>query len=116
VVDEISSAKQAHLPTLAKPAGGWDDPSVNAATTLKADDRRRVLLPGIEPGERFDYTLDSEGRIILRRLKPVPEVAERPARLIKLKRDGEGRLRVPSSVRVSRDEIVRSVREERHRR
>ena len=89
---------------------------MNAATTLKADDKRRVVLPDIEAGERFDYTVDSEGRIILRRLAPIPDSVERPARLVKLKRDSKGRLRPLSSVNVDPHQVARLVREERRSR
>lgn len=81
--------------------------------TLKADDRRRVLLPDIDPGERFDYTVDSEGRIILRPLRPVPDTAESPAKVIKLKRDKSGRLSPPPGLNLDSGQIVRSIRAER---
>lgn len=41
--------------------------------TVTADDRKRVMLPDAKPGELFDYSRDAEGRIILRRMKSVPE-------------------------------------------
>jgi hypothetical protein len=81
--------------------------------TVKADDRRRVLLPDIAPNERFDYSIDRHGRIILRRLRPIPETADSSLRVIKLKKV-KGRWGAP--VKVSREAIAQSVREERRRR
>jgi hypothetical protein len=81
--------------------------------TVTADDRRRVQLPDVKPGECFDVSKDSAGRIVLRRLRPEPESIESEARVVKLKRGKDGYLAPDPPVTVSPDEVARVIREER---
>jgi len=77
--------------------------------TVTADERKRVILPDAKPGERFDYTRDSEGRIVLR---PEPAATPIEARIVKTKIGKNGLPYVPD-VKVTREEIARAIREER---
>jgi hypothetical protein len=45
----------------------WDNPLM----TVTADDKKRVVLPSAEPGDRFDLQPSGEGTFVLRRLEPV---------------------------------------------
>ena len=80
--------------------------------TVTADQRKRVTLPDARPGERFAYTRDSEGRIVL-----CPESTDTPikARIVKTQIGKNGLPYIPD-VKVAREEIARAIREERDRR
>src|SRR5438045_4042801 len=52
----------------------------NSRMTVTADDRKRVVLPAAEPGDRFDLQTSGEGTFILRRLEPAQRS---PAKLVK---------------------------------
>ncbi len=51
-------------------------------TTLKADDRSRVKLPEVQPGEVFAYEKSPDGRIVLTKLEPA-KVKTNRAHLVK---------------------------------
>ncbi len=38
--------------------------------TVTADENRRVTLPSVRPGDRFDVHLSGEGKVVLTRLDP----------------------------------------------
>ena len=38
--------------------------------TVTADEKRRVTLPSVRPGDRFDVQLAGEGKVVLTRLSP----------------------------------------------
>ena len=44
----------------------------NPTMTVTADDKRRVVLPGAKPGDRFDL-VPSAGGFVLRKLQPAPK-------------------------------------------
>jgi hypothetical protein len=47
----------------------WDSPTV----TVKADTKKRVIVPGAKPGDVFDYQEQTNGHFLLVRLnKPEP--------------------------------------------
>ena len=77
--------------------------------TITADERKRVILPDAKPGERFEYTRDNEGRIVLR---PEPVAAPIEARIVKTEIGQNGLPYIPG-VKNTREEIVRAIREER---
>jgi hypothetical protein len=55
--------------------------------TLKADNRRRVQLPGAKPGQVFAYVDEGNGRVTLILVKPVVE--DRPTAKVRfIKEDG----------------------------
>ena len=56
---------------LALAGGRWDNPTMAIST---ADAKRRVVLPGANPGDVFDIRSQGEGRVLLVRLEhPKPE-------------------------------------------
>jgi hypothetical protein len=76
--------------------------------TVTADERKRVTLPDAKPGERFDYTRDEQGQIVLR---PEPATAS-DARIVKTEIGKNGLPYIPG-VKITREEIARAIREER---
>ncbi len=40
--------------------------------TVVADAKKRVVLPMVKPGDRFDVQVAGEGQILITRLEPVP--------------------------------------------
>lgn len=82
---------------------------IRLAMTVTADERQRVTLPDAKPGERFDYTRDEQGRILLR---PAPVAIENAARIVKTEIGKNGLPYIPG-VKVTREEIARAIREER---
>lgn len=80
--------------------------------TVIADDRCRVKLPeGSAPGDRFDVSVDSQGRVIYRKLKPVPRDLE-SVPLAKITKGKDG-LPVVNMPEVTSEMVARLVREER---
>jgi hypothetical protein len=79
--------------------------------TVTVDDKNRVRLKDAKPGQRFDYTRDSEGRIILRRLKPNPETVESPLPRKRLVKGKDGRLYVAGGVPIT-NELVKKLLED----
>ncbi len=77
--------------------------------TVTADERKRVTLPDAKPGESFDYTRDEQGRIVLR---PEPAAGENGARIVETEIGKNGLPYIPG-VKVTREEIARSIREAR---
>ena len=84
--------------------------------TVIADDRGRVKV--VEPCERFcDVSKDSQGRTILRKLLPFPaEIENVPIARFKKGKEGLPVLALPKGVTVSREQIAKSIREERNNR
>ena len=58
------------------PPKAWDNPTVKIA---RADAKRRVVIPGAEPGDVFDIHPDGKGRYVLVRLYR-PEAEPRMSR------------------------------------
>lgn len=54
---------------------GWDHPTV----TTKADVKRRIVLPGAEPGDVYDVQRRSDGTLLLVKLQ-LPEQREKVSR------------------------------------
>jgi hypothetical protein len=82
--------------------------------TLTVDDRQRVRLPKVQPGQVFAYEPDSDGSI-----KLVPVVTKRsPKRLLAklVKRDGGMFFDVPKGYRLDPEAIGKAVAEERESR
>ena len=67
------------------------------------------MLPDAKPGERFNYTRDNQGRIVLR---PEPAVTASEARIVKTEIGKNGLPYIPG-VKVTREEIARAIRDER---
>lgn len=82
---------------------------IRTVMTVTADERKRVTLPDAKPGERFDYTRDNRGRIVLR---PEPAAGESEPRIVKTEIGKNGLPYIPG-VKVTRGEIARAIREER---
>ncbi|HEX3800983.1 MAG TPA: hypothetical protein VH413_19990 [Verrucomicrobiae bacterium] len=61
----------------------WDNPRM---ITVKADNRRRVQLPGAKPGQVFVFESASEGHFTLTLVKPVEQPESRPAKVKFVKR------------------------------
>jgi hypothetical protein len=59
--------------------------------TTIADARKRVILKFAKPGDRFDVQVSGDGTFILRRLEPVKDKKDRPAKVTLVK---EGRYTV----------------------
>jgi len=77
--------------------------------TVVVDSKKRVVLPPVKPGERFEVSDLSHGRIMLTRLSPV----EAPlVRAVKVK----GRWMGNPAVKINRKAIVESIRREREER
>jgi len=54
----------------------WDNPTMG---TSKVDSKKRIVLPGGQPGDVFDIQQQGEGRFLLVRLEK-PKRAERMSR------------------------------------
>ena len=80
--------------------------------TVKTDERRRVVLPGIEPGKVFAFTPNSDGTITLAPLKPVDEDVP----VVKPVRNPDGTYRFPDGVKLTREQIRAAIRADRDRR
>jgi len=80
--------------------------------TVTADDRRHIVLPDAKPGERFDLSKDSHGRIVLRPLRPEPAEVGSEARVVSLKYDKRGMPYMPG-IKMSRERVAELVREGR---
>ena len=59
-----------------KTNGWWDIPTMS--TTI-ADQKRRVVLPGVQPGDVLSVSRDSAGRLLLVRLLPEKPKRRLPA-------------------------------------
>ena len=55
----------------------WDHSAMIATT----DEKKRVMIPSAEPGERFDIQLTPEGKVILTRLDAIEK--QETVRLVK---------------------------------
>jgi hypothetical protein len=80
--------------------------------TVIADDRCRVKLAEIaSPGDRFDVSTDSQGRVILRKLEPSPRDLDKvPLAKVSKGKDGLPVVDMPG---VTSAKVARAVREER---
>ena len=77
--------------------------------TVVVDSKKRVVLPPVKPGDRFEVSDLNHGRIVLTRLAPV----EAPlVRAVKVK----GRWMGSPSVKINRKAIVEAIRHEREER
>jgi hypothetical protein len=77
--------------------------------TVVVDSKKRVVLPPVKPGDRFEVSDLNHGRIVLTRLAPV----EPPlVRAVKVK----GRWMGSPSVKINRKAIVAAIRHEREER
>lgn len=77
--------------------------------TVVVDSKKRVVLPPVKPGDRFEVSDLNHGRIVLTRLAPV----EAPlVRAVKVK----GRWMGSPSVKINRQAIVAAIRHEREER
>jgi hypothetical protein len=82
--------------------------------TLTVDDRQRVRLPQVKPGQVFAYEPESDGSI-----KLVPVIVKRsPKRILAklVKRDGGMFFEVPKGYKLDPEAIGRAVAEERESR
>jgi hypothetical protein len=77
--------------------------------TVTADSKKRVVLPPVKPGERFEVSDLNHGRILLTRLAPldVPLV-----KAVKVK----GRWMGNPAVKINRKAIVDAIRQDREER
>jgi hypothetical protein len=82
--------------------------------TVTADAKKRVVLPPIKPGDRFDVQLASDGRMVLTPLIPRPE----PKKVVgKLARRGDDLfLQIPKGYKLAPNAIEQAVAEERESR
>lgn len=80
---------------------GWDNPLV----TVKADDKKRVVLPSAKPGDVFsvDY---SGGKITLTKLVPAEPKLVKPRKV-------NGRWMGAAEARPNRQTIVDAIRADR---
>ena len=82
--------------------------------TVISDAKKRVVLPTVKPGDRFDVQLSSNGKLVLTPLVPQAE----PRKIVgKLERQGDGLfLKIPKGYKLAPDAIERAVSEERESR
>jgi ATP-dependent 26S proteasome regulatory subunit len=76
--------------------------------TVKADNRQRVRIPDIKPGQVF--ALDRVGNMI--KLTPVKPVEEEVP-VVKMIRRPDGTYRFPDGVKLTREEIRTAIRADR---
>jgi hypothetical protein len=76
--------------------------------TVKADNRQRVRIPDIKPGQVF--ALETSGNVV--KLTPVKPVEE-DVPVVKLIRRPDGSYRFPDNARPSRQAIVAAIRADR---
>jgi len=82
--------------------------------TLTVDERQRVTLPQVKPGQVFTYEPDADGSI-----KLVPVIEKRtPKRILAhlVKRDGGIFFEVPKGYKLDPEAIGKAVAEERESR
>jgi len=84
----------------------WD----NRAVTVTADDKKRVVLPSAEPGDRFDLQASGEGTFVLRRLESLQSPAPKLVKPIPYK----GGWLMPGEVDM--DKLTEEIVQERQRR
>ena len=78
---ELSTCGRAKAnPYLASARFWWD----NLLMTVIADAKRRVVLPPVKPGDRFDVELSANGKLVLTPLIP----DERPSQVKLVRRHG----------------------------
>lgn len=79
--------------------------------TLTVDDRQRIRLPEVKPGQVFAYEPKSDGTIKLVPVIPKPGPRRIVAKLVK--RGGGGFFQVPSGYTLDPEAIGKAVAEER---
>ena len=77
--------------------------------TVVVDSKKRVVLPPVKPGDRFEVSDLSHGRIMLTRLTPVEVPVVRAVK-------DKGRWMGSPSVKINRKAIVEAMRREREER
>jgi hypothetical protein len=82
--------------------------------TLTVDDRQRVRLPEVKPGQVFAYEPNADGTIKLVPVIPKPGPKRVVAKLTK--RAGGTFFRIPSGYRLDAEAIGKAVAEERESR
>jgi hypothetical protein len=82
--------------------------------TLTVDDRQRIRLPEVKPGQVFAYEPNSDGTIKLVPVIPKPGPRRIVARLAR--RGGRTFFRVPSGYTLDPEAIGKAVAEERESR
>lgn len=82
--------------------------------TLTVDDRQRIRLPEVKPGQVFAYEPDSDGTIKLVPVVPKPGPRRVVAKLVK--RGGGAFFQVPSGYKLDPEAIGKAVAEERESR
>jgi hypothetical protein len=82
---------------------------VTLVVTLKADNRSRIKLPDIEPGQTFVFERKGNGVFLLREIRRDED--EKP--LVKLARRPDGSYRFPNGVKLSKNDIAASIRADR---
>ena len=82
--------------------------------TLTVDDRQRVRLPEVKPGQVFAYEPNSDGTIKLVPVMPKPGPKRIVAKLVK--RGAKIFFQIPSGYRLEAESIAKAVAEERESR
>lgn len=83
-------------------------------TIITADDKRRVVLPHCQPGDKFSLDVTPQGDRILRKIEP-PKKTEPDVPLADVRRGKDGMLyiQLPPGVKVTPQKIAQIIREER---
>jgi hypothetical protein len=76
--------------------------------TVKADNRQRVRIPDIKPGQVF--ALNREGNVV--KLTPVKPVEE-DVPVVRLVKGPHGLYRFPKGVKITREQIRAAIRADR---
>ncbi len=82
--------------------------------TLTVDDRQRVTLPEVKPGQVFAYEPETDGSIKLVPVMPKPEPKGVFAKLVE--RDGAMFFEIPEGYTLDPEDIGKAVAEERESR
>jgi hypothetical protein len=94
--------RRGRWPPVDKPGYEWDIPTMS--TTI-ADQKRRVVLPGVQPGDVLSVNRDSAGRLVLVRLLP-----ERPKRRPQARQVAKALRESPLRPTLSWNELKRATR------
>lgn len=77
--------------------------------TVVVDSKKRVVLPPVKPGDRFEVSDLNHGRILLTRLAPVEVPLVKAVRV-------KGRWKGNPAVKINRKTIVDAIRQDREER
>jgi len=77
--------------------------------TVKADTKKRILLPTAKSGDVFNVEISTDGKIVLTKVVSAESIIVRPRRV-------NGRLQPPEGIRPSRETIAAAVRLDRDER